>query len=174
MNTNQVQPQNENEERRVQTMAYTVRLPVDVSDQLQEEARRTGLTVSDVLTLSLQLFFKMPSDPTIALLSELTQWAAKYGDDFPDDVIYRATKHIRDTPRLYQLFKAAITGEDGEVDKAARKLLLQKIGKCVKRAVNGEVYARSVRKTKPGDLVASFSLLRKKSSEDEFVVDAYE
>lgn len=148
-----------------QTVTFNFRFSSEIADRIQDEAEKTGLTANDIATLALQVRYGLASNPALALLSELTPWVSDTypQHSFPADVVLLASRHVRDTPHLWALFVASITGADGKIDKTARRLVLQQMGRGVKRVLNAEVYARSLLVGTKDDIIGSYSLLRPSS-----------
>jgi hypothetical protein len=144
------------------TVPHNARFPLDLSQRINEDSNRSGLTSNDIMTTVLQKHYGLLPDPMIALLLAVAGWvtATYQPDAFPDDLILVTARHIRDTPALLEMYQAAITGEDGKPDAGRKKLLSQKLGRCVKRAVRAETFARSLQVPTKDDLISSFSLLR--------------
>jgi hypothetical protein len=146
----------------IRTVPYNLRLGMEIAERIQEEADRSGLPATDIITLALQERYGLAKDPAIALLAEVAKWVtANYQPDkFPEDLILIASRHIRDTPHLYKMYQSAIGNAEGRPDPGLKRLVLQKVGRCVKRAIQGETYARSLMMPTSDDLIGTFSLLR--------------
>lgn len=151
-------------------ISFNIRAPKDLAQRIRELAKTSGLTANDFIVSALQahLGFEAPSDPTNELLQLLSSWISEnYSKrDFPNNIILIASKEIAKNPQWRALYDAAVEGEDGKPDAGLKKLMAQKIGRCVKRAVQGETFARSVMQTGEDDLIGTFSLLRPTQSEE--------
>ena len=152
------------------TTAYNIRVHVKTSQRIQELAETTGLPANDVINQALQEKWgiEVPPDPTIELLLSLSSWIADNfsPNKFPDDIILIGTRHIRDDPQLRALYEEAIRGKDGKPDPKLKKLLAQKIGRCIKRSLHAQTFARSLMLPSTDDLITSYSLLRPSPPEE--------
>lgn len=143
------------------TCILTLRVPTELAENVDTEASRLGITVTDFMAYAARCVLGEPPDPAIRFLMELSKWIEATFDKqaFPSDVTLRVFHHIRDTEEFRGQYNVLIKNEHGARDPSAVTSLHRRIGRLVKRVLNAEVIARSVPLNPDEHLVTTHALL---------------
>ena len=147
-----------------ETTSKLIRLPQELCTLAEEEARRAGLTFTNLVQHALCVVLRQNHAdkmiPFIHFSRDLADWLhSTYTEAaFPQDVTKKVFEHIQAEPALLARYRALIQ-TDGEVDRHFRADVHRQIGKMVKRALNAKVIGRSPSMNRDQHLVESYSLL---------------
>mgnify|MGYP000468797583 CR=1 FL=1 len=139
----------------------SVRLPIEIIEAVEYEARQRGVTFTDVVESGLRKELNLAPNPTVALLIALKQLIEHdYPNKsrFPQDITRRIFLKLRDEPELRALYDAAIACDDPENLEHKRNLHRQ-LGLHIKRIFGAKVLRKTVPVKAPDELIRVYSLL---------------
>lgn len=147
------------------SIVRSMRLPQDVTDGVNEQADKLGITFNESIIYCLRSHLGLPQDPSIPLLEAISRWVADtYSPkDFPEDVTLHTFRHLRDTPALRKQYDRLLQNDTGTIDKKTQGQLHRRIGALVRNVLDAHVVGRSLEYDPEVELIKTHALLRPKA-----------
>jgi len=145
-----------------ETQIKSIRLSDDLLTRVLEEADRLGVSFNEFAVHALERALGNEGDESIVFMTDLAFWLEQNFNRhaFPEDVTLQVFHHIRDDRNLRARYRALIRNADGGTDPEKLTGMHRRIGRLVKRALDAEVFGRSLPLDPEEHLIRSHALLR--------------
>jgi len=138
------------------TIVKTIRIPTELFEKAEANARQQGSNFNDAVINALRVQVGLPTGEGAQFIQKIYDWVvSKWTDrNFPENVTHLVFRHIAATPALRRQYVEVTTSHED------KEIINRKIGKMVKQALKATVIGRSLPLTGEGELISSYALLR--------------